>query len=274
MPRFQIVTDSSALVGNLLTSDDLPVTIIPNTPTANPRAAARRAPPADGHGLQSPTADAYAEVFIRLSRRTDGILCITPSRQLSAHWEHAHLAMTQIAGACPVHIFDSQTLSGAQTLITLQAARLLCTLPGLDAVERALRNALQHNYTLMFVEHVELLARSGILNPQHTLLSTMLGVKPLVTAENGILTAVEKTRSRLQALDRLYEFAAEFGQHAHIIIQHDHESADTAARLHERLQDELQGQTDIFVYNSALSALVGTGAVAIAIQDSVIEQEN
>jgi DegV family protein with EDD domain len=270
MPGLHVVTDSGAAVGSLLTNAKLPVTVLQNTastsdtPTRN-GGSAWVAP------ILPPRSEDYARAFVEVSRGSEGILCITPSRHISAHWERAKAGVVQAAGACPVRIFDSHTLSAAQALLTLRAAEMVSAAKSLDQLEFQLRGLLANSYTMMYVENVEYLARAGILSDQHTFFSAMLGVKPLIAVENGQLKAVEKTRTRGQALDRLHEFAAEFGHHAHIVVQHDHESAEIAARLHERLMSELAGQFDLFVYNSTLSALVGVGAVVVAILETVLE---
>lgn len=268
MPRLHIVTDSGAAVGSLLAAPALPVTVLPNT---NPSATAPRNGGMWTASVMPPRPEDYARAYVDASRSSDGILCITPSRHISKHWEHARDGAAQAAGACPVRVFDSHTLSAAQALLTLRAAEMVPTTLSLDQLELQLRSLVAHSYTMMYVENVEYLARAGILSEQHTFFSAMLGVKPLVAVENGQLKAVEKTRTRTQALERLHEFAAEFGQHAHIILQHDHESVEIATRLHERLMNELAGHFDIFVYNSTVSALVGTGALVVAILETVME---
>lgn len=270
MPRLHIVTDSGAAVGSLLSNPALPVTVLQNTTSAS-ATPTRNGGSAWVPPTLPPRPEDYARAFVEASRSSDGILCITPSRHISGHWEQARTGLTQAAGVCPVRIFDSNTLSAAQALLTLRAADMAPVAKSLDQLEFALRGLLANSYTMMYVENVEYLARAGILSEQHAFFSAMMGVKPLVAVENGQLRAVEKTRTRAQALDRLHEFAAEFGQHAHIVLQHDHESEEIAARLHERLMSELAGQFDLFVYNSTLSALVGIGAVVVAILETVLE---
>jgi DegV family protein with EDD domain len=209
--------------------------------------------------------------FMVASRGSEGILCVTPSRSISRHWEHAQAGALQATGTCPIRIFDSESMSAAQSLLILRAAEMMQTARTFDDVAHQLRGLLTHSYTLIYIEQVEHLSRAGILSQPHTFFSAMLGVKPLVAIENGHLRAVEKTRTRGQAIERIHEFASEFGQHAHIVIQHDHISADAAQRLHEHLMSELEGQCDIFVYNSSLSAQLGVGAIIVAILDTVME---
>ncbi len=271
MPRLHIVTDSSAAAGTLLANPELSVTVVQSDSRAR-----NSSPPEAGLAERSasilpPRPEDYAQTFLEASRDHSGILCITPSCHISGHWEQAQAGARLAAGACPIRVFDSQTFSAAQALLTLRAHALIQQPTTLDILENSLRSLLTHSYTMLYVENVEQLSRAGILSPQHTFFSAMLGVKPLVAVEGGRLLAVEKARTRAQAIERLFEFAAEFGQHAHIVIQHDHLSADTAHRMHERMISELEGHFDIFVYNPSLATLVGKGAIVVAILENVTE---
>ncbi|MDX2140145.1 MAG: DegV family protein [Chloroflexota bacterium] len=277
MPDFHIITDSGVQVGSLLNSE-LPITVIPNR-ISTPQQSIQEASDPEGKRLaelsrlpqpitiEPPTPEAYAQAFATAARNHDGLLCIVPSRHISAHYQRAQAGAALVAGACPIHVFDSQSVSAGQTLIAMAAVRLIQQASTLDAVENALRGAIARLYMLLYVERVEVLAQREMLNEHHALFSAMLNLKPLLTMEHGHLAPMDKARSRAQALDRLFDFAVEFSDSARMLILHDHEGEDTAERLQQRLGGEVSCQIDTMVYNASLAALIGLGAVGIVIQE-------
>jgi DegV family protein with EDD domain len=254
MPRYHIVTDSGTQLGDFIDLAPLPVTVIPTDITS-----------------AAPRLEAYIGVFESLARTHDGIVCIVPSRQLSDHWSRARSAARQIAGGCPIHIIDSQSLSAGQGLLTHYAAKVLATMPNLDEMERVMRGAISRAYLMLYIEQVEMLPKNRILNEQHSLFSAMLSVKPILTLDEGALKAVGKVRSRTIALEQIVEFAAEFSAKAHTVILHDVASAEMGQRLRERLAGQNGGQIDTIVYNQTLTRLVGAGAAGIAILEHLEE---
>lgn len=254
MPRYHIVTDSGSQLQDFADLAPLPVTVIPNdTASAAPRL------------------EAYTATFEALAKTHDGIVCLVPSRHLSEHWARAHNAARQIAGGCPIHVIDSQSLSAGQALLTLYCANVIGNARTLDDVERAMRGAVSRAYFMIYIEQVETLAKNRILNEQHSLFSAMLGVKPILTLDEGALKPVGKVRSRTIALEQIVEFAAEFSPKAHTVILHDAASTEMGQRLRERLAGQNGGQIDTIVYNQALTRLVGTGAAGIAILEHLEE---
>jgi DegV family protein with EDD domain len=279
MPGFHIITDSGVQIGSLLTGE-LPITIIPNrivtaqrtlpeTQDSSGRQLAELSRLPQPISIEAPTSETYAQAFATAARNHDGLLCVVPSRHISAHFQRAQAGVAMVAGACPIHVFDSQSISAGQALITLAAARAIQNAANLDAVENALRGAIARLYMLFYVERVEVLAQRDLLNEHHALFSAMLNLKPLLTMEHGHLAPMDKARTRAQALDRLYDFAVEFSDSARMLILHDHEGEDTAERLQQRLGGEVSCQIDTMVYNASLAALIGLGAVGIVIQEHI-----
>ena len=254
MPRYHIVTDSSSQLDHFADLQSLPVTVVP-TDTVSPFA---------------PRVDVYFNAFETIAKNHDGIVCIVPSRHLTEHWSSATRAARRLAGGCPIHIVDTQNIGAGQALLTLYASKMLGSVPNLDEMERVMRGAISRAYFMLYVEQVETLAKNHILNEQHSLFSAMLGVKPIVTMEEGLLKPVGKVRSRTIALEQMVEFAAEFTSKAHIIAFYDAASVEMGQRLRERLGQN-SGQVDAIVYNQALTRLVGTGAAGIAILEHLDE---
>jgi DegV family protein with EDD domain len=261
MPRFHLVTDSGTQLESLAASEPLSATLIPTRPSSRP------------DHLPAPDVEDYVRTFTTLGRTYDGLVCLVPSRHLSPHWQIARQAVQQIAGGCPIRIVDSQSISGAQTLIALEVGRRLNRMNSLDDIERRVRGAVARTYFMIYVEQVEQLVGSSLLNPSHGVMSAMLGVKPLFAMEGGLLKPTEKVKTRAIAIERLIEFAAEFTHSAHLVIMVDTTGHNIAEELKKELQDENSREIDTIVYNQPLTALVGSGAVGIAILENPKEQD-
>jgi len=284
MQRTSIITDSGVVLGTFARRAALPLTILPNQITtargtffeseehSNEEALALLAQSPSPAILESPSPETYSNAFATLARDVDEIICICPSRQLLPHWENANRAIRMTPGICPIRLIDSQLISGGQTLATLAIADAVAKEDHINDIERLARSIAAHTYLMIAIDEVEKLRLVESMGAQHALFSAMLNIKPIISMENGLLHAVAKARSRAHAIDRLLEFATEFIDAAYVLILHDHRSEETVERLQARLSNTIPAENvATMVYNPSLAALVGLGAIGIAIMEPIGE---
>lgn len=135
-----------------------------------------------------------------------------------------------------------------------------------------LRAACERVYSVYYVESTAFLTVSGVLSPAHGLLIEMLNLKPLLTIEKGVLTAMEKVRSRAQGIDRLVEFAAEFEavDTALIATNIAQTMNDGVILLEERLAEECPERSFGRGGGGALLAsLIGLDFIGIVVMESL-----
>ncbi|MCL4251494.1 MAG: DegV family EDD domain-containing protein [Anaerolineae bacterium] len=278
MQRTAIITDSGVSLGDITERAALPVTILPNQITTasstfleeqepgNEAALSLLAQSPSPPVLEPPTPEMYARTFTALSRDADQIVCICPSRHLTAHWERARRGAQLAAGTSPIKLIDSQLISAGQALATNAIAEAIASQPQINDIERLARTIAARTYFMIAVEQVEMLRQIEMLSAEHVLFSAMLNMKPILSMESGLLHAVAKARSRTHAIDRLLEFATEFPNADSIVILHDHKSHDIGERLYARLSGFAPAENvAAMVYNPSLAALIGLGAIGIAI---------
>jgi DegV family protein with EDD domain len=217
--------------------------------------------------VQPPTTAEYQAVFDRAARQYEAIVVLTASREINHSWANARAAAQPLLGHCKIDVIDSGTLSTAQALLVLMAARWVGSGVPFDELVRRLRGAVERTYSVYYVETTEYLAHNGIMSDSHSILGSMLAIKPFITLENGRLHVTEKVRTRIQAVERLVEYATEFTDlETGVIVQHRAGHVETTRMLHDRLTVEFPDRVfPTMVYGVSLAALIGMDATGLVI---------
>ena len=281
MRRICIVTDSGASFSTIEKLHPLPLTVLPNRITTSvtnfaegldyePEVALRLVGQTQQRPIvTAPSVETYANTFRQLARESEAIVCICPSQQLSTHVSHAQAAARMIVGACPIKVVDSQSISAGQTVLILALSQALAAGAKIEDIDQIVRSVIGRTYFLLAIEQVDALPQLESLETAGALFSLLLNLRPIVSVEHGELRAIAKARSRIDAVERLAEFGAEFSTYARVFILRDHTAHETAERLRARLMTTIPAeQIHSLVYNPSLAALVGLGAVGIAILES------
>lgn len=224
--------------------------------------------------LHVPTQADYFEVYDRLARDYDAIISIHASREILPSWQNARAAAQQVMGRCQIDVIDSRTISAGQGMLVRLAARALADGQPLDEVVRVLRGAIDRIYSIYYVEQTDFLMQNRILTPSHSILGMMLNIKPILTVEEGRLVPMEKVRTRIQAIERLVEFAVEFTNFEDaMIVQHRTNASDQTRMLNDRLAAEFPDRHfPSTLYGASLAALIGADATGLVILESEFEE--
>ncbi len=217
---------------------------------------------------QPPTVAQFTNVYETLRRDTDKVLAIVLSRSMSRTWDNAQEAIKNTLGRMNITVLDSMSCSlGLGTLVET-AARLAESIDDLDQLARIIRKRTQTLYALFYTEAFDTLKQAGLLSESHSALGAMLGIKPFVTIEEGVLQTVEKVRTRTQVIDKLTEFAAEFENSDRLFILHG-SSSESTRQLSERLAQEL-GRSEVpsTIYCPTLGTFIGSEALGLMVCQS------
>lgn len=282
MPDIHIVTDSCATFVHPQFIRQSPVTIVPNTleiggkryregqdiSTEEALSLISKQPTAPK--VISPTVEEYFTLYSSLIRNHDAIISIHASRELFNSWENARHAAQQM-GQVGITVIDSTLLCVAQGLMVELAVKALHRQEPLDEIVRLVRGAAERLYAMYYVEDLDYLQQNGIMGASHRILGTMLGLKPLVTIEEGKLTLTEKVKTRTQAVEHLVEYVVEFSDIEDVVIvQSRARMTEQTRMLQDRLTLEFPEQTFPYtLYGGPLAALIGAGASGVV----VLEQE-
>jgi len=279
MDNVCIVTDSCAHFANSHFLQQHPVTVVPNRISIAGKTYRDGVDLGDEDALRlmrgqsyaplvtSPSVADYVDVYSRLARSNEAIVSIHASREIYPSWQNAKTAARQLAGRCQIEVIDSQMICAAQGMLVKVAARAIAEDNPLDEVVRMIRGAVERTYALYYVETINYLLQNKIMTVSHSILGTMLGIKPFLSLEHGRVNLVEKVRTRAQAIDRLAEFVVEFTEIEDVVIlQHKPHMSEQTRMLQDRLAVEFPGQYFPFsIYSPSMAALIGTDATGVVI---------
>lgn len=273
----QIVTDSSAY-GQLPVN----VTVVPNTIVVQGKTyregvdlSAEDALRLLNHQpyaplIRVPSQSDYLEVYDRLARECDAIISIHTSRDILTNWQNARAGAQGVLGRVQIEVIDSRTIAAGQGMLVRLVARALAQGASVDEAVRVLRGAIERIYSIYYVETTDFLMQNRILTPSHSILGMMLNLKPVLTVEEGRLVPMEKVRTRIQAIERLVEFAVEFTAFDDaMIVQHRPGLSDGTRMLNDRLAAEFPNRRfPSTLYGATLAALIGTDATGLVVLES------
>lgn len=277
MQRVAVVTDSYAHFSPPLSVTLEPITVVPNRLTIEGRSYRENVDLSTDEALRMigqrayapvvspPSVAEYAAVYARLSIEYDAIISIHASREISESWAQAREAAHPFQGRCPIHIIDSQSISAGEAILARAALRALDVGDSADNVARMVRGAVDRLYAIFFTEHTDFLLQNKVMEPAQAILSSMIGIKPILTIENGVLTPMEKVRTRSQAIERMVEFAVEFTEIEDVAILGPRSTPNDPARsLQDRLGVEFPSRAfPYMMYGASLAALIGTDATGL-----------
>ncbi|MFZ5917423.1 MAG: DegV family protein [Chloroflexota bacterium] len=215
----------------------------------------------------APPLEVFQQTYERLSQSTDQILSLHVSGHLTDVCEVARRAANNLMGRCDIVVLDSETLSVGLGILVEVAARAAAAGETLDEVVRLVRGMVQRIYVVFFVETLDYLEREGRIRPAQALLGAMLNIKPFLTMEDGELIPMEKVRSRDKAVDKLFEFVAEFSDIERIaVLQSSPLPTEETKLLLERLDMAFPGlDVPIVVYGPLLASHIGVGALGVIV---------
>ncbi len=226
--------------------------------------------------IHVPTQEDYLEVYDRAAREYDAIISIHASREILTSWQNARAAAQQVMGRCEIAVLDSRTISAGQGMLVRLAARALTDAQTAEDVVRILRGAIERIYSVYYVESTDFLMQNRIMTPSHSILGMMLNLKPVLTVEEGRLVAMEKVRTRIQAIERLVEFAVEFTDFEDAqIVQHRPGLTDQTRMLNDRLATEFPDRLfPSTLYGASLAALIGAEATGLVILEKEFDDDS
>jgi len=154
-----------------------------------------------------PTPQDFADAYQKLSQEADGIISIHLTSRLSGTYNSAIQGKKLVEDGCPIEVVDSQTLSMANGLIAMEAAKIARSGKGLQQVVTEVRQIIPNIHLLILLDTLKYLAKGGRIGKAKALLGSVLSVKPLLIVKDGELRPAGQVRTRSQGIQRLFDFA-------------------------------------------------------------------
>ena len=151
--------------------------------------------------MQTPAA--FAEVFTKLAKETDEILAVIFSGKISATYESAVQAKAMVGDIAKIEVIDSGQSVGALGLPVIMAAEDAARGVKLAELAEVTRDRCSRSHVYMVFDTLEYLRKGGRVGRAQALLGGLLKMTPILTLKEGLVTPVQRTRSRTQAIDAL-----------------------------------------------------------------------
>jgi DegV family protein with EDD domain len=217
-----------------------------------------------------PSVQTFERVYANIHSRTDQILSIHLSGRLSQTLNHAQRGAESLLGRCKIIVVDSLTTSLGLGILAKAAARAAQEGANLDEIVRLVRGMIPHIYIVFYVDEMDYLERGRRIGRAQAILGTMLNIKPLLFVEDGEIIPLEKVRTHEKAVEKLFEFVAEFSEleQAAIVQRHATPTEETKMLL-ERLEQLFPDiEFPIIQYGPVLASHIGPSAMGVCVYET------
>lgn len=155
-----------------------------------------------------PSVGAFVSAFEGALARYTDVVCVTISGKLSGTLESALEAARRLGDR--VHVIDSMTLSWAEGLQSVLAAKAASAGASLEEVKRVVESARDKVHMVVGLDTLENLAKSGRIGRVSAMLGGMLNIKVLLTVDSdGAFEPVTRARGTRAALQASVDWLAE-----------------------------------------------------------------
>jgi len=202
----------------------------------------------------SPSIKDFADIYDQLADDADGILVITIGSKLSATGDAAKKAVEEMKKKRRVEVMQSDMAMMAEGLLAIAAAKAAKSGPNLDELVKLTRHNITRTEIRLAFDTLNYLERGGRIGKAQALLGSVLGINPILGIKDGEVFPYKRERSRVKAIDYLYNFAAGFGKIEEMAVE-DATTPDETERLVARLGAVFAKER---IYRSKVSPVIGT----------------
>lgn len=207
----------------------------------------------------APSVEDFLEAFQEASREASGVACILMSSRLTNRNSvfQAKEKLEETVPKFPIEIIDSKTVLGALGLIVLSAAEAASQGKELSEIVKVAEDIRNRVSQVLSVDTLKYLARGGRVGKAASWAGSVLAIKPIieVPVSTGIVTPVERVRTKRKALERMISIMLERvgTKPVHVIIDHC-----DAVEEAEWLRDKVSSQFDCLeIHVCSASPVVG-----------------
>ena len=222
----------------------------------------------DSFNTSSASPEECLQVFRQAAQKAATVLCVTASNKLTTIYNAATAAKELARNELPdtrIEVMDSYLATPSEGMVALAAAREAATgkeLPEVTSAAETVRSKVQ---TLVFLDTIRHVYRSGRIPKIASQIGAALNIKPILTV-SGTVHFAGMVRSRNQGIDRILSMMQSRvnGKPIHVSVMHAY-APEEAEKLKERVAAEFNC---LEIWLSEFSPLMGyacgTGTVGVA----------
>lgn len=201
-----------------------------------------------------PSPATFAAAYDKLAEETDQILAIIVSSKLSGTHEVALQSIGLMKRKCQVEVVDSGWAVMAQGFLVMAAARAAQAGAKLGEVVNIVRANMHRVDMRAAFDTLEYLRRGGRIGAAQAFLGSALRIHPIITMKNGVVEPAGRARSRIKAIDHLYQFATSYSHIDELAVENAACPAD-ADLLVERFSARFPEKR---IYRTNTTPVIGT----------------
>jgi len=151
-------------------------------------------------------------------------------------------------------VVDSQWAVMAEGFIVMAAARAAQAGASMDETLEVVRGSIPRVDMRAAFDTLEYLRRGGRIGAAQALLGSMLKINPVIGLKDGVVEPMGRTRSRLKAIDHLYQFVTSYSHIEELAVE-EADCPEDADLLVERLGAKFPKER---IYRSKTTPVIGT----------------
>jgi DegV family protein with EDD domain len=160
----------------------------------------------------APSPGAFRQAYLDAAEAgRDGVICITLSSGLSATFQAASTAATDLGVSMPVRVVDSLSVTMGEGLLCLAAADMADDGRGLDDIVTEVESLRDRTHVYGVLESLDYLKKGGRIGGAAHLVGSLLSIKPVIEVRSGVVEVESKQRTRSRALQYLAGKALQAG---------------------------------------------------------------
>ncbi|MFA6075703.1 MAG: DegV family protein [Negativicutes bacterium] len=166
-----------------------------------------------------PAPGEFIEVFERIVSAGDTAVCVTLSSSVSGTYGNA-VRGAEMVGKGKIFVVDSRSSSGGQWHFVQQA--LVLAGQGVSAadIHAQLTVLSKRNHIYILVDTLEYLHKGGRIGAASSFFGSILGIRPVLHADNGVIEVLDKARTQKRAMARIVEQMQTLGSLKWVGISH------------------------------------------------------
>jgi DegV family protein with EDD domain len=135
----------------------------------------------------------------------EAIVCVTVGSTLSGTHKSAQIAR-ELLPEREIHLVDSKSASMGVGLLVVLARDLASEGVAAEAIAATLNGRVDDILVAVCLDTLEYLKKGGRISGAQAAIGSLLGVKPIISVEDGVVGTVDRVRTRSKARERAIEF--------------------------------------------------------------------
>ncbi len=216
-----------------------------------------------------PSPGEIAQVYEQLAKESDEILSIHLSSKHSAFCEASLTARDLVKRRCRIEVIDSLSDIMGEGLLVITAAKEAQKGANLEQIMDTVNKLIPKTHVRMAFDTLEYLKWGGRIGKAQALIGSLLRIHPICGVEEGEVIPCARERSRIKAIDWLYNYVKGFSGRIRELAVEYATTPDEAYELVERLSSLFPKER---IYVSRVGCVTGTHVGPHVISVSLIEE--